>query len=590
LYHHGNRTAVHDHDKEISIMQWFSNLRISKKLAISFSLVLFLMIGLGGFAVVQFARLNAPTVLVTDDYLPSITTLAGIRRDAILLRRYELGFLAADADDIRDTYIKGGAATTESLRAGLVKYEPNVDPGKERDLFERMKVEAADYISRRDHVVELAKTNHKEATRIAFRENKPSFDALLKTTGESMTYNEGQANKQAELSKSIYSSARLLVFTVLGIAVVLTAVMAFVVTRAISRPLIVMQDVAAKLAEGDTEQTITYQSHDEVGSLAQSMREVVQYNRDVASACELLGRGDLMIAVKPKSEKDHLAKNFSSAVQSVRETILEMGKSASNLASAAEELSATSAELNSNAEQTASQAGNVSGASEEMTASIREISTNAHEAAKVSTQGVKIAAEASDKVGKLGDSSREIGQVIKTITGIAEQTNLLALNATIEAARAGEAGAGFAVVASEVKDLAKETAKATEEISRKIEAIQSDTQGAVEGITEISKIIAQISDIQNSIAGAVEEQTATTNEITRNISGMAAAAKGTTEGASYTNQAAGELARLATTLQGLVRQFDCGHQETERQERKVARAPQPPTFNDEHGYASNRVQ
>ena len=172
-------------------------------------------------------------------------------------------------------------------------------------------------------------------------------------------------------------------------------------------------------------------------------------------------------------------------------------------------------------------------------------------------------------VAKLGESSTEIGNVIKVITSIAEQTNLLALNATIEAARAGEAGKGFAVVANEVKELAKQTAKATEDISHKIEAIQGDTKGAVEAIAQIGKIINQINDIQNTIASAVEEQTATTGEISRNvaeaatgstqiaqsITGVAQAARSTTEGASNAKSAADELARIAHDMQKLVGQF-----------------------------------
>jgi len=183
------------------------------------------------------------------------------------------------------------------------------------------------------------------------------------------------------------------------------------------------------------------------------------------------------------------------------------------MSSNAEETAAQSGAVSSAAEQIASNVQTVVSGSEEMSASIKEISTNAH----VAGNGVKIAREATEKVTKLSESSQEIGQVIKVITSIAEQTHLLALNATIEAARAGEAGKGFAVVANEVKELAKETAKATEDISQKIEAIQADTKGAIDGITEVSKIIAQINDIQNSIASAVEEQTATTNEISRNI-------------------------------------------------------------------------
>jgi methyl-accepting chemotaxis protein len=203
---------------------------------------------------------------------------------------------------------------------------------------------------------------------------------------------------------------------------------------------------------------------------------------------------------------------------------------------------------------------------EEMSASIREIAKNAQEAAKIAGVGVKASESATETISKLGLSSAEIGKVIKTITSIARQTNLLALNATIEAARAGEAGKGFAVVANEVKELAKETAKATEDISQKIETIQGDTRHAVAAISEINEVITKISDYQTTIATAVEEQTATTNEINRNVSeaakgsseiaenivGVAEAARNTTMGASDTEKAAIELARMAAALQSTV--------------------------------------
>ena len=267
----------------------------------------------------------------------------------------------------------------------------------------------------------------------------------------------------------------------------------------------------------------------------------------------------------------------------LRQLLEQISGHADTLASSAEELTATATQMGANAEETSAQANVVSAASEqvsrnvqtvatgteEMGASIREIAKNAADAARVAGQAVRVADTTNTTVGKLGESSAEIGKVIKVITSIAQQTNLLALNATIEAARAGEAGKGFAVVANEVKELAKETAKATEDISQKIEAIQGDTRGATQAIAEISAIINQINDISGTIASAVEEQTATANEISRNVSeaargtaeiaenitGVAQAARSTSDGASDSQSASGGLAKLASELQQLVSGF-----------------------------------
>ncbi|MEM8712524.1 MAG: methyl-accepting chemotaxis protein, partial [Planctomycetota bacterium] len=243
--------------------------------------------------------------------------------------------------------------------------------------------------------------------------------------------------------------------------------------------------------------------------------------------------GDLtqVIALDGSDAVAQMAQGLDGFLQRLRGNIGQIASNSSLLASAAEEMSATSDQLRDNAASTNSRSDEltasakdlaanvqtVAAGTEEMTASIREIAKNAESASRVANDAVDLAQSTTATVGKLGESSAEIGQVIKVITSIAQQTNLLALNATIEAARAGDAGKGFAVVANEVKELAKETARATEDIAGRIETIQGDTREAVTAIDGIGSIIGKINDIQGTIASAVEEQTATTNEMAKNI-------------------------------------------------------------------------
>jgi methyl-accepting chemotaxis protein len=316
-----------------------------------------------------------------------------------------------------------------------------------------------------------------------------------------------------------------------------------------------------------------------------TMRSITRPVRRVQASLEALAAGDLTVAtgVTAKDEIGRMAAALDTAQESLREVLSSVVASADAVAASSEELSASSAQISAGAEQTSAQSGVVAGAAEEvsrsvatvaagaeeMGASIREIATNAAAASEVATKAVEAVQTTSTTVSKLGESSAEIGNVVKVITSIAEQTNLLALNATIEAARAGEAGKGFAVVANEVKELAQETAKATEDIARRVQAIQGDTGAAVAAIEEISAIVAQISDRQTTIASAVEEQTATTNEMSRSvqeaaggatniatsITDVSTAADSTTQALGQTRTAVDELSRMAAELRTSVGRF-----------------------------------
>ncbi|MEV4703367.1 methyl-accepting chemotaxis protein [Actinoplanes sp. NPDC049316] len=525
---------------------WIANLRVGVKIGLA--LVVALLAGgvVAAVGLVALSQTNANAHAVYEENLKPSAALAaaqGSFDDELFAL-----VLATVSDQRSESEAKVAVARRDAtqLATGVHAYKSLGVTGAKGQLIARLEKDLLAFHTARDaQLVPAALAGDGEAFERGYETVVEPLAAQVNTDFDALRdFEAANARRAAAATSDAYRSSRIVMISCLAAGFVVAALLGWLTVRRITGPLRQVSATLARVADGDLTGTVPVRSRDEVGTMAAAV------NRATAT---------------------------------MRGTVQSLGTASQSLAAAAEELSATSDQIAGNAESSSDQAEGVAAAaeqiranvetvaagSEQMGASVREIAENAYQAAAVAGEAVTMAATTNDTVAKLGTSSAEIGNVVKLITAIAEQTNLLALNATIEAARAGDAGKGFAVVASEVKDLAQETAKATEDIGARVTAIQADTGTAITAIGEIGEIISRISDYQTTIAAAVEEQTATTAEMNRGvgeaaagigqiaggIGTLAAATRLTTESVGDSQRAAGELARMSAELQSLVTAF-----------------------------------
>ncbi len=332
------------------------------------------------------------------------------------------------------------------------------------------------------------------------------------------------------LKNSIIKFDILILISGIIIGLLLSYFIVLSIARPIKNTVMMLKDIAE--GEGDLTARLEVKSRDEMGDLARWFNTFLDNLRKMIM--DIAGNADTLN--KSSHGLSGLSGNMSEGVKRIS------GKT-STVAAASEEMSSNINSVAETMERTASSVSQVATAAEEMTASINEIARNSEKARSITGEAVSEAKSASGNVNELGASAQEIGKVTETITEISEQTNLLALNATIEAARAGEVGKGFAVVANEIKELARQTAGATQEIKGIIEGIQGSTEGAISNIGKISKVIDEVNEIVETIATAIEEQLNTTREIAENVSQTATGIQEVSGSTTQSSTVSGEIAR-----------------------------------------------
>ena len=538
--------AQHTPRRRVSPQKWLTDLPVGRKLLVLVGVCCAVAAAVLGVGVVGLAQVDGRATELYEGNLQPSARLASINDSALKVQNGLANLALSNGPVAAKSFTDDITANDALLDKEVQAYRATADGAKQQALLDRFEIWWDAYRNVRDHRLMPLITRHQipEFQQAYLGDGQIISDNAMKALADLQTYQQTSGQKAADSAHATYGSARVLMIGALAIGLVIALLLSRFMASSIAKPIQRIRAVLAAVAAGDLTAEVDIDSHDEVGQMA----------RDLAAA-----NARTRVAV-------HILGDNASSLAAATEELTAIG---AQIDGSAVDANQRAAMVSSAAAEVSSHVGTVANGAEQMGLAIEEIARSSSQAASVAADAATAAASATTTIGQLGRSSSQIGDVVKVIIGIAEQTNLLALNATIEAARAGEYGKGFAVVAQEVKDLAQETAKATEDIGRKVTAIQGDTDAVVASIDRITAVIGQVSELQLTIAAAIEEQVATTDAMSRSVShasagsseiadtvgGVATATEATQEGVGSTVQAVQELARMAAQMHTVVSGF-----------------------------------
>ena len=543
----------------------------------AFGLLALLCLGQGLISITTLAGIRANVTGIATNWLPSVVAITNIRAAASEIRIKQLRALTlGGSPEVRAENDRQMTEAASALADARKVYEPLISSTEERALYDAFGAAWDRYAAVGYEAVRLAEAGKAAdgAQLMSAPTNINLYNDVRTALAKDVALNERGADVDADRAMAATASATLMAYLAIGLGMVAAiGAVVFVLLR-VSRPIQTMTGAMTVLAGGDMSVEVPHRARrDEIGAMAAAVQvfkdNLIHTRRLEAETAE----ARLAAEEQRKAGMRQMADNFEAAVGGIIGTVsssaTELQATAGAMSGTAAETAAQSTAVAAAAEEAASNVGTVAAAAEELGSSVQEIGRQVDGSAAIARQAVVEADQTGALVLELSGAVERIGDVVGLISSIAGQTNLLALNATIEAARAGEAGKGFAVVASEVKELAGQTARATQEISGQIGRIQASTGQAVAAIGGITQRIRDISATATSIAAAVEQQGAATQEIVRNVSqaaagtgevtsniaGVASAAEDTGAAASQVLGAASELSRQSEHLTAEVGRF-----------------------------------
>jgi methyl-accepting chemotaxis protein len=542
-----------------------SKLTIRTKITGVIALLLLLMAVMGGVALRNMNGINAHTVDISSNWLPSVRLLGAISTEEIRYRARLRDHLLAQTAEQKQVVEKQLAEILDRVVKNRKLYEAVITSPEERALYDSMTKASERYLAIVQEIIGLSR---KSVGRLPIEAMEMLYNSSVKVAGEydallrkDIDFNNTGADLATKSAAEGYSTAIQFVIGMIVAAVLSGLAAGYFLVRDVSRGIASIVRPMQSLGKGDLSAEVPHRGvRNEIGAMADVL-QVFKEALIAKKAADEAAAADAEAKIERGRKVDNITREFENMIGEIVETVssasTQLEASAGTLTATAERSQELATTVASASEEASTNVQSVASATEELSSSVNEISRQVQESARMASEAVSQAKATNDRVGELSKAASRIGDVVELINTIAEQTNLLALNATIEAARAGEAGRGFAVVASEVKALAEQTAKATGEIGQQISGIQAATQESVGAIKEISGTIEKLSEISSTIAAAVEEQGAATQEISRNVQ---QAAQGTQQvssnitdvqrGASETGSASSQVLSAARSLSG----------------------------------------